>query len=318
MTPARGRRRRGAGRPHASSAAPNGADRSSRSSPADASAGSTGDAPRAPDSPDFPGSSGPEEKGIRLQRWLAAAGVASRRASEEFLRAGRVTVNGRVARLGDRADPGSDEVALDGEPVARLAPEYWILNKPRGVVTTVSDPEGRRTVLDLLPEGPHRDGHLYPVGRLDRETQGLVLMTSDGPLAQQLLHPSFGNEREYQVTVRGRLDDAALARIEKGVVLEDGRTPPARVTGVERDERRDATRFRLVLTQGRKRQIRRMMQTLGHPVRRLVRTRFGPLRLGGLPVGSARPLSEEEIRALRAHARKLGPERRRRRVSRAR
>jgi 23S rRNA pseudouridine2605 synthase len=242
---------------------------------------------------------------IRLQKWLSAAGIASRRRAEAFLEDGRVTVNGRVAKLGDRADPACDVVALDGEPVSLQPLEYWMANKPRGVVSTVSDPEGRRTVLDLLPPERREGASLYPVGRLDRETQGLVLLTNDGALSQALLHPSFGNEREYRVTVKGNLPPEKARRIERGVVLEEGRTAPARVADVVFDPTQDTTRLRLLLTQGRKRQIRRMMQALGHPVKRLVRTRMGPLSLGALPPGACRALSKAEIEALHAHARKL-------------
>ncbi|MGH0038459.1 MAG: pseudouridine synthase [Myxococcota bacterium] len=245
------------------------------------------------------------EGGVRLQKWLATAGIASRRGAEAFLKEGRVTVNGRVAHLGDRADPSCDVVAVDGEPLARQALEYWILNKPRGVVTTVTDPEGRRTVLDLLPRDRRSEATLFPVGRLDRETQGLVLVTNDGALAQALLHPSFGNEREYRVTVRGELGAETIRRIERGVVLEGSRTAPARVAGASYDESRGVSRFRLVLTQGRKRQIRLMMQALGYPVKRLVRTRLGPLKLGALPIGSCRPLTSDEVQALQRHAERL-------------
>jgi len=251
----------------------------------------------------------------RLQKILAAAGLASRRAAEELLRQGRVSVNGRTARLGERADPAADRIELDGEPLPRPAPRYWLVNKPRGVLTTAADPEGRPTVLGLLPRDT---GRLFPVGRLDRDTEGLVLLTNDGELAHVLLHPSLGNEREYRVTVRGAIPDGALERLRRGVRLEDGPTAPARVAAVERDPDADTSRFTLVLTEGRKRQIRRSLLALGHPVRRLVRTRMGTLRLGSLPRGGARPLSGEEVRALHEHARRLAEERRgsRRRGSR--
>ncbi len=231
----------------------------------------------------------------RLQKILAAAGIASRRRAEEWVRAGRVQVNGRVARLGDSADPEVDRVTVDGEAIARQAPAYWMLHKPRGVLTTARDPEGRRTVLDLVPDAGAR---LFPVGRLDRDTEGLVLLTNDGALAQRLLHPSLGSEREYAVTVRGRMAARALRRLARGVPLEDGGTAPARVGPARHDPDADVTRFRLTLIEGRKRQIRRALEALGHPVVRLVRVRMGPQRLGRLPVGVARPLSAGEIRAL--------------------
>jgi 23S rRNA pseudouridine2605 synthase len=206
-----------------------------------------------------------------------------------------VQVNGRTAKLGDRADPWRDEVSLDGEPLRPQRPVYWLLHKPRGVVTSARDPEGRTTVLDLVPEHGAR---VFPVGRLDRESEGLLLLTNDGLLAHALLHPSHEVEREYEVCVRGVASAETLARLARGVRLEDGWTAPARVAQVRRDERADTTRFRLVLHEGRRRQIRRACQALGHPVRELVRVRFGPLRLGALARGAARRLDEDERRAL--------------------
>lgn len=214
----------------------------------------------------------------------------------------RVTVNGRVAVLGDRADPKVDDIRLDGERLLREKPSYWILNKPRGVVTTVRDDEGRRTVLDLLPRNV---GRLFPVGRLDLETTGLVLLTNDGDAAHVLLHPSLRNEREYRVKVKGELDERAVGRLEKGISLEEGRTAPSRVSEVRFDSDSGTSSFSLVLLEGRKRQIRRSLLILGFPVRRLVRIRFGPLRLGRLEVGAARPLRAEERRALLAHVTRL-------------
>jgi len=237
--------------------------------------------------------------GERLQKILAAAGVASRRAAEDLIRAGRVTVNGRVATLGESADADRDEIALDGERIRREALEYWIVHKPRGVLTTVSDPQGRSTVLDLVRGSAAR---LYPVGRLDLLSEGLVLLTNDGALTHALLHPSFGEEREYQVTVRGPVDRSTLQRICEGVELEDGRTAPARTGAAHFDPETRTTRLSLTLVEGRKRQIRRMMRALGHPVLRLVRVRIGPLELGRLAPGEARRLSARERRALKRGA----------------
>jgi 23S rRNA pseudouridine2605 synthase len=234
--------------------------------------------------------------GERLQKILAAAGVASRRAAEDLIRAGRVTVNGAVATLGESANADRDAIALDGKPIQREPLEYWIVNKPRGVLTTVSDPQGRSTVIDLAQESTAR---LFPVGRLDLLSEGLVLLTNDGPLAHSLLHPSFGEEREYRVTVRGSLDRSTLRRISKGVELEDGLTAPARAGAVRFDPETRTTRFALILVEGRKRQIRRMMRELGHPVVRLVRVRMGPLELGRLAPGKARPLRARERRVLK-------------------
>ncbi len=242
---------------------------------------------------------------VRLQKLLAAAGFGSRRESEQFLIDERVTVNGRVAGLGDRADPAVDDIRVDGERLVSERPAYWLLHKPRGVVTTTRDESGRRTVIDLLPRAA---GRVFPVGRLDRETSGLVLLTNDGDTAHALLHPSLGNEREYTVTVKGRLDDRAVARLEKGVVLEEGRTAPARIGRLHVDPEQETTRFSLTLVEGRKRQIRRSLLQLGFPVRRLVRIRMGPLRLGRLPVGEARPLRAPERRALLEHAARLRAE----------
>ena len=175
--------------------------------------------------------------------------------------------------------------------------EYWLVNKPRGVLTTVSDPRGRPTVLELVPA---RGARLFPVGRLDYHTEGLVLLTNDGALAHTLLHPSFGTEREYRVTVRGRLEAVTLKRLAKGVLLEDGMTAPARPGVAQFDPQTRTTRFALTLIEGKKRQIRRMMETLGHPVVRLIRVRMGTLQLSQLGVGEARPLQARERRALLA------------------
>ncbi len=234
----------------------------------------------------------------RLQKILAASGICSRRAAEEFLREGRVTVNGAPASLGDSADPDGDTILLDGKSIAAEVPTFWILNKPRGVVTTTQDTHGRKTVLDLLPEVSER---VFPVGRLDLDSEGLVLLTNQGEIAQVLLHPSYGSEKEYRVTVRGTVESEELRRIARGVQLDDGMTAPVRVQLLSFNKEKTTTRLGLVLTEGRKRQIRRMMEALGHPVIRLVRTRIGPIELGSLDSGMARPLSEEETRSLFEH-----------------
>ena len=210
-------------------------------------------------------------------------------------------VNGRVARLGDSADPERDEVCVDGVRVAREPHVYWLLHKPKGVITTVRDPEGRPTALGLVPERRHR---LFPVGRLDRDTEGLLLLTNDGRVAQALLHPSYASEREYVVEARGRIAPASLRRLAGGVELEDGRTAPARVGACRYDPERDVSRFALTLVEGRKRQIRRALAALGHPVARLVRVRMGPLRLGRLAPGMSRELSKAELRRLLAAVRR--------------
>jgi 23S rRNA pseudouridine2605 synthase len=198
-------------------------------------------------------------------------------------------VNGHVARLGESVDPSRDIVCVDGERVGEEPLQYWLVNKPLGVVTTVRDPEGRAAILDLVPGLRAR---LFPVGRLDRASSGLVLLTNDGPLHHALLHPSHGIEREYFVRVRGRASDATLRRLAAGVELEDGRTAPARVARAERDEA--STSLYLTMIEGRKRQIRRALEALGHPVIALHRVRFGPLALGRLASGAARQLSAAE------------------------
>ena len=241
---------------------------------------------------------------VRLQKLLAGAGIASRRQCETLLRDGRVTVNGRVAGLGDSADPGSDRVAVDGEPVRPDPVEHWILHKPAGVLTTRSDPEGRSTVLDLLPAGARRR-RLFPVGRLDRDSEGLVLLTNDGDLAHRMLHPSWGSEKEYRVVVRGVMTVETLRRLGAGVALSEGRTAPAEVSGSRVDAKRDTTTFRIVLREGRNRQIRRACARLGHRVVRLQRLRVGPLELGALRPGHARRLERSEAEQLERHAASL-------------
>jgi 23S rRNA pseudouridine2605 synthase len=234
---------------------------------------------------------------LRLQKILAAAGVASRRGAEDLLRAGRVAVNGEPAQLGQSADPEHDVITLDGVPVEREPFAYWLVNKPVGVISTVHDPQGRSTVVDLVPE-PERRVRLFPVGRLDRETEGLVLLTNDGALAHVLLHPSHESEREYRVSVEGRLSAAALRELAAGIELEDGVTAPARTGRPRHDAASGTTRFTLTLIEGRKRQIRRALAALDYPVVRLVRVRMGPLELGRLKPGAARPLTGVERRVL--------------------
>lgn len=247
---------------------------------------------------------------VRLQKLLAGAGFGSRRACEELIRQGRVSVNGETAKIGDRALPSRDLVRLDGEKLVGDKPAYWMINKPEGVITSVRDPEGRATVVSLLPKELPR---LFPVGRLDLGTSGLVLLTNDGGLTQRLLHPSLGNEREYRVTVKGCVDDKTFARLRAGVYLDDGCTGRTEVDKIKIDTKAETTTFFLVLKEGRKRQIRLSMQRLKHPVKKLVRVRMGPLRLGRLATGAARPLRGEEVRALLEHAAGLVPARKSRR-----
>jgi 23S rRNA pseudouridine2605 synthase len=207
--------------------------------------------------------------------------------------AGRVTVDGRPARLGESVDTESQDVRVDGRRLSPQTLEYWLLNKPAGVVTTVRDPEGRPTVVDCLAT----KARVFPVGRLDLETTGVLLLTNDGELAHRLLHPRYGVEKEYVATVLGRPDEATLEVLRHGVELEDGPTAPARVELVGPAGRQ--TQVSLVIHEGRKRQVRRMLQAVGHPVRALHRRRFGPLDDARLPPGKARRLRAEEISRLK-------------------
>jgi 23S rRNA pseudouridine2605 synthase len=233
--------------------------------------------------------SGREGTGTRLQKVLAQAGVGSRRAAEELIAAGRVKVNGRVAELGNRVDPERDRVEVDGVAVG-VAPGlvYYLLNKPAGVVTTAADTHGRPTVLDLVPAAPR----VFSVGRLDQSTEGLLLLTNDGDLAHRLTHPSYGVDKEYLAEVEGSPSRGALRRLRDGVDLEDGPTAPARVALVA------PTLIRITIHEGRKRQVRRMFDAVGHPVRRLVRTRIGPISDRRLGPGEWRALDTDEVRTL--------------------
>jgi len=234
---------------------------------------------------------------MRLAKHLAHAGLASRRAAEAIVGQGRVAVDGDVVTDPARDVDGSEAITVDGRPL-RAAPGervVYALHKPAGVVSTAHDTHGRRTVVDLVPgAGGHR---LYPVGRLDADTTGLLLLTDDGDLAHHLTHPRFEVAKTYRARVGGGpVSDRALARLREGVDLDDGRTAPARV------RRLGPGRLELILREGRKRQVRRMCEAVGHPVLELRRVAFGPLALGDLPPGAARRLTEEEVERLRAAA----------------
>ena len=239
-------------------------------------------------------------QGERLQKVLAATGYGSRRVAEDLIAAGRVTVNGEVAVLGRRIDPDVDHVEVDGAPIGvRPGFVYYLLNKPVGVITTARDTHGRPTVLDLVPTEPR----VFSVGRLDADTEGLLLLTNDGQLANRIAHPSHGVEKEYLVEVDGgRVPAGALRRLREGVELDDGVTAPARVS------QPDPGVLRLVIHEGRNRQVRRMCDAVGHPVRRLVRTRLGPLTDRSLTPGSWRELSTDEWRQLVAAVADAGPD----------
>lgn len=229
----------------------------------------------------------------RLQKAMARAGLASRRGSEELISKGRVTVNGRVASLGDRVDSAADEVAVDGHQVP-LNPElrYFALHKPAEVVSTLSDPEGRTDLTSLLPREPR----VFPVGRLDYDSEGLLLLTNDGELANRILHPRYGIEKEYLAEVEGLPSAKHEAKLRAGVDLEDG---PAKVLKVRAmSSSRGKGSLRLVMGEGRKREVRRLLAAVGLPVTRLVRLRVGPINLGQTAPGEVRELSSGEVRAL--------------------
>ncbi len=225
----------------------------------------------------------------RLQKILSAAGVCSRRQAEEYLLGGRVTVNGKVAGLGDKADPDVDAVAVDGKPIAKPeALTYLMLHKPRGYITTLSDEKGRPTVADLVRDCPAR---VWPVGRLDWDSEGLLLLTNDGELTNRLIHPSHEVEKEYIVTVSGDVD-AAVPILEGYMELDGAPLAPARVRVLGTD------RLSIVIHEGKNRQVRRMCALAGLEVTRLKRVREGPLELGTLPRGTWRELTQAEVRAL--------------------
>jgi 23S rRNA pseudouridine2605 synthase len=243
-----------------------------------------------------------QQTGERLARFLAHAGISSRRHAEELIASGRVQVNGfAVTSHGARIDPELDEIRVDGTPVPPITKKiYLLLHKPVGYVSTVSDPQGRSTVLDLLPDKLRRL-RVYPVGRLDRDTSGLLLMTNDGEFALRMTHPRYSTQKHYQALVQGCPSETTLEKLRQGITITDGNgnshlTAPAQVQLL----RRTGTDCWLTLTihEGRKRQVRRMLSTVGHPVLQLIRIAIGPLTLGDLPTGSWRSLTNEEVRML--------------------
>lgn len=238
---------------------------------------------------------------IRLQKALSMAGVASRRAGEQLIAQGRVQVNGQtVTEMGVKVDPTRDRITVDGQPV-QIAPRrrYLLLHKPAGYLSVLRDERGRPALIDLVPEA---EG-LHPVGRLDLDSEGLILLTDDGALTQRLSHPRYEHDKEYHVLVRGKVSTAVLRALRTGIELEDGPTAPARVDQLARSPWGNAapgeTWLRIVLHEGRKRQIRRMCEATHLYVVRLVRVRIGPLTLEGLPAGAYRPLTRDELTALR-------------------
>lgn len=236
---------------------------------------------------------------MRLNAFLARAGVASRRGADDLIKAGRVTVNGEPGQL-NTVVGAHDRVAVDGEEVARQRLRYVLLHKPAAVVTTARDPQGRPTVVELVPAEPR----VVPVGRLDADTTGALLLTNDGQLAHRLAHPRYGVEKTYVAEVEDDPDDEALERLREGVELDDGRTAPARA------RRLGPGRVELVLHEGRKHQVKRMLGAVGHPVTRLHRSAYAALTLDGLEPGAWRELTSAEVERLReASARESGRDR---------
>ena len=240
---------------------------------------------------------------IRLQKWLARCGIGSRRACEQLIRQGHVLVNGQRATLGMRIDPEQEIIAINGKPLKPPpAPVYMMLHKPPGYVTTRKDPHAPHTVMELLKG---LTIPVFPVGRLDADAEGLLLLTNDGELANRLLHPRYKVAKTYRVWVQGAPNEAALRQLREGVLLEEGRTAPAKVRLIRRQRHRSI--LEVTLHEGRKRQIKRMCAAVGHPVQRLVRIAFGPLRLPrDLPPGAWRELTPAEREAL-LHAAGLLP-----------
>ena len=231
----------------------------------------------------------------KIQKILSETGVASRRKAEDLIREGRVTVNGRTVQIGDRANPSTDHIKVDGRRVSLPhAKSYILLHKPKGVVTTADDPEGRKTVLDLLPTSHRR---LFAVGRLDYDAEGLLLLTDDGDLAHRLSHPSFHIPRTYQVKVKGKPTPVEIRRLSQGIHLEDGQTAPCRVGF--RNETEQNSWLEMVLFEGRNRQVKRMWEKMGYPVLKLRRVRFAGLSLGNLKPGEYRPLRPAEVEKLK-------------------
>ncbi len=237
-------------------------------------------------------------EGLRLQKVLSQAGIASRRVAEDLIEQGRVSVNGVIAQLGARVDTESDVVEVDGVHIGvKKGLVYYLVNKPAGVISTVRDTHGRPTVTELVPEDPP----VVPVGRLDAETEGLLLLTNDGDLTFRLTHPRFGVEKEYLVSVRGRPSRSAVRELRDGVELDDGMTAPAKVAMV------DESTLKITIHEGRNRQVRRMCAAVGHEVVRLVRFRIGPLVDPHLKPGEYRDLTQAEVRELERASSGINP-----------
>ncbi|TPG73390.1 rRNA pseudouridine synthase [Brevibacillus laterosporus] len=239
----------------------------------------------------------------RLQKVLAQAGVASRRSCEELIKQGRVKVNGQViTELGTKVNASVDQILVDNKSIAQEEHVYVLLHKPTGVITSMSDPEGRKTVRDLIKQIPQR---VYPVGRLDFDTSGLLIMTNDGELANRLAHPSFEMDKVYRAWVKGIPTSESVLRLAKGIKLEDGMTSPGKAKILERDTNKNRALLELTIHEGRNRQVRRMCQAIGHPVVTLQRIRISFLTLGNLGLGSYRFLQKEEVERLQSELKQV-------------
>ena len=235
----------------------------------------------------------------RLQKVIAHAGITSRRKAEQLILDGRVTVNGKVVKeLGVKVT-SNDKIEVEGIPLEREKPVYFAMYKPRGVISSVSDDKGRKVVTDFLPEIEER---IYPIGRLDYDTSGILLLTNDGDFANALMHPKYEVDKQYIAKVKGILTKEAIRSLERGVMLEDGKTSPAKVKMISIDKKKNTSIYEIVIHEGRNRQVRRMFEAVGHPVLKLRRERYGFLTLQGLQPGEARELTPHEVKQLRALA----------------
>ncbi|MBU8907173.1 pseudouridine synthase [Desertibacillus haloalkaliphilus] len=232
----------------------------------------------------------------RLQKVIAQAGVTSRRKAEVLIQEGKVKVNGQVVReLGVKVTPNKDEIEVNGVPIDREEPVYFLLYKPTGVLSSVSDDRGRKVVTDFLEV----EQRVFPVGRLDYDTSGLLLLTNDGEFANQLMHPTFKIDKEYIAKVKGIPERTALKKLEKGIELEDGKTAPARIKFISGNRKKDTAIIQITIHEGRNRQVRRMFEAIGHPVQKLKRERYGSLDLRGLNPGDVRELKPIEVKHIR-------------------
>lgn len=241
----------------------------------------------------------------RLQKVMAQAGIASRRKSEELIKEGKVKVNGKIVKeLGVKVS-SSDQVEVNEIPIERETPVYFLLYKPRGVISSVKDEKGRKVVTDFFPELRER---IYPVGRLDYDTSGVLLLTNDGEFANLLMHPKSEIEKVYVAKIKGIPLRESLKKLEKGIKLEDGKTAPAKVKMLSLDKKKQTSIIEIIIHEGRNRQVRRMFEAIGHDVMKLKRERYGSLTLNGLSAGEAKELTPHEVKQLRTLAREASKE----------